>query len=71
MQAFRDVFTHKTKCLYRCNADASKHVGLLMIYKILLINISCAFVSLDNKKFVQIFLKLFVIVVVQHYISCF
>jgi hypothetical protein len=44
-----------------------------MIYKILLINISCAFVGLDNKKFefVQIFLKPFVLVVVQHYISCF
>ena len=54
-------------------ADASKHVRILTIYKILLININCAFVGLDNKKFefVQTFLKPFVIVVVQHYISCF
>jgi len=55
------------------SADALKHVGLLMIYKVLLINISCAFVGMHNKKceFVQKFLKPFVIVVVQHYISCF
>jgi hypothetical protein len=50
-----------------------KHVGILTIYKMLLINTSCAFVGLDNKnfEFLQIFLKLFVIVVVQHYVSCF
>jgi len=55
------------------DADASKHVGILTIYKILLINKSCAFVGLDDKKFefVQIFLKPFVILVVQHYISFF
>ena len=53
------------------DADASKHVGKLTICKILLINVSCAFVGLDNKKFVEIVLKTFVIVVVQHYISCF
>jgi hypothetical protein len=31
------------------DAGALKHVGLLMIYKILLINICCEFVGLDNK----------------------
>ena len=31
------------------NADASQHVGVLMIHKILLIYICCAFVGLGNK----------------------
>jgi len=35
--------------LLQDNAGALKHVGLLMIYKILLINIYCVFVGLDNK----------------------
>ena len=33
--------------------------------------ICCALVGLDNKKFVQIFLKPFAIVVVLHYVVCF
>jgi hypothetical protein len=31
------------------DADASKHVGVLEIYRILLIYICCEFVGLDNK----------------------
>jgi len=31
------------------DADTSKHVGVLMIYKMLLIYTYCAFVGLDNK----------------------
>jgi len=31
------------------DAYALKHLGVLTIYKILLINICCAFVGLDNK----------------------
>ena len=31
--------------------EALKHVGVFKIYKILLINICCAFVDLDNKEY--------------------
>jgi hypothetical protein len=31
------------------DADESKHVGVLTIYKILLIYVCCAFVGLGNK----------------------
>ena len=35
------------------DAGALKHAGLLTIYKILLINICCAFVGLDNKSILK------------------
>jgi hypothetical protein len=36
------------------DADASKHVAVFTIYKILLIHICCTFVGLDNKTDIRI-----------------
>jgi len=33
------------------NTDASKHVEILMMYRILIIYMCCAFVGLDNKPY--------------------
>jgi len=43
------IFVTSGVRLHEDDADASKHVAVLTIYKILLIYICCAFVGLDNK----------------------
>ena len=47
--------------MFQCipeGADALKHVGVLMIYKILLIYVRCAFVGLESKLCRRFFLSL-------------
>jgi hypothetical protein len=43
------IFINNISYIPEDNAYALKHLGVLIKYKILLINICCAFVGLDNK----------------------
>jgi len=42
-----------TKLLSENDADALKHVGALRLYKIMLLYRSCAFVGLDNRRYIR------------------
>jgi hypothetical protein len=55
-------FTYlSTKLLSENDEDVLKHVGTLRLYKILLLYRSCAFVGLDNRRYIHqnIFLGIF------------
>jgi hypothetical protein len=43
------TYTNNILYIPEDDAYALKHLGVLTVYKILLINICCAFVGLDNK----------------------
>jgi len=43
------------------DADASKHVAVLTVYKILLMYMCCAFVGLYNKQFIVFYITLCII----------